>query len=116
MYKHKCDICGSEKSSSYTWYSSYDEAKKKTISHCQSCWDGEYISPSFAAEAVTSEGRRALHWNEIQSRVTTHEGEVLSGSKGESYQRNYSKQYLGRDLGSAHRATRHDVANFERRK
>ena len=42
--------------------------------------------------------QRKLHWGEIKSRVTTHEGEVLSGNKGRGYQQKYSKQYLGRDL------------------
>lgn len=42
--------------------------------------------------------QRAAHWNEIQSRVKTHEGELLSGDKGRSYQHKYSKSMLGRDL------------------
>ena len=41
---------------------------------------------------------RKLHWQEIKSRVTTHEGEPLSGKKGEEYKQKWSKQYLGRDL------------------
>ena len=28
---------------------------------------------------------RATHWNEIRSRVTTHEGETLSGKAGQDY-------------------------------
>ena len=42
--------------------------------------------------------KRALHWGEISSRVTTHEGELLNGKKGRDYARKYSKKYLGRDL------------------
>ena len=49
---------------------------------------------------------RKLHWQEIKSRVTTHEGEFLSGSKGEKYKRDYSQKYLGRDLSRP--------ANFDR--
>jgi len=44
------------------------------------------------------QGQRASHWGEIRSRVTTHEGELLSGKKGRDYARKYSKKYLGRDL------------------
>lgn len=42
--------------------------------------------------------QRAAHWDEIKSRVTTHEGEILSGKKGRDYMAKYSKKYLGRDL------------------
>ena len=42
--------------------------------------------------------KRKLHWQEIKSRVTTHEGESLSGKKGREYQQKYSKKYLGTDL------------------
>ena len=44
------------------------------------------------------QGARAAHWGEIRSRVTTHEGEILTGRKGRDYMRKYSKKYLGRDL------------------
>lgn len=39
--------------------------------------------------------KRTLHWTEILHRVTTHEGEHLSGEKGKKYQEKYGKQYLG---------------------
>ena len=42
--------------------------------------------------------QRAAHWNEIRKRVTTHEGEFLSGAKGQEYQEKWAKKYLGRDL------------------
>ena len=42
--------------------------------------------------------QRLNHWKEIKKRVTSHEGEFLSGEKGEKYQKKYSKQYLGKDL------------------
>ena len=42
--------------------------------------------------------QRTAHWNEIQSRVTTHEGELLSGNKGRDYQQRWSKKMLGKDL------------------
>ena len=43
--------------------------------------------------------QRIAHWEEIRSRVTTHEGEILAGQKGKDYQKKYSKQYLGKELG-----------------
>lgn len=43
-------------------------------------------------------GQRATHWGEIRSRITTHEGEILTGQKGREYARKYSKKYLGKDL------------------
>ena len=42
--------------------------------------------------------QRMAYWNEIKSRVTTHEGEMLSGQKGRDYQKKYSVKYLGKDL------------------
>ncbi len=42
--------------------------------------------------------QRIAHWQEISKRVTTHEGEFLSGNKGREYQIKYSKKYLGKDL------------------
>ena len=47
-----------------------------------------YILPS-------KKDRRMAHWREIKSRITTHEGEFVSGSKGESYQQKYGEKYLG---------------------
>ena len=40
------------------------------------------------------------HWKEIKKRVSSHEGELLSGEKGEKYQKKYSGQYLGKDLNT----------------
>lgn len=42
--------------------------------------------------------QRVMHWQEIKTRVTTHEGETLRGQKGKDYKERYSKQYLGSDL------------------
>ena len=49
---------------------------------------------------MSKTARRARHWGEIKSRVTTHEGELLSGQKGREYMRKYSKTYLGKDLSA----------------
>lgn len=57
--------------------------------------------------------RRAAHWKDIQSRVTTHEGELLSGKKGREYQEKYSKKYLGRDLSKPGVDVR-DVERYEK--
>lgn len=37
-------------------------------------------------------------WNEIGSRVTTHEGQELGGKAGRNYMNRHSKQCLGKDL------------------
>lgn len=58
--------------------------------------------------------QRAAHWNEIRSRVTTHEGELLSGTKGKEYQRRWSKKYLGKDLGSRPEVTVDRVDHYEK--
>lgn len=39
--------------------------------------------------------QRKSHWNEIRSRVTTHEGEFLHGKKGREYISKYGQKYLG---------------------
>lgn len=41
---------------------------------------------------------RVKHWEEIKSRIKTHDGEMLTGKAGREYQQKYSKRYLGRDL------------------
>ena len=61
--------------------------------------------------------QRAAHWQEIKSRVTTHEGELLSGQKGREYARKYSKKYLGRDLSErGFRVEPSEVERYEKNK
>jgi len=43
------------------------------------------------------------HLRHIRSRVKTHEGEFLSGRKGEQYIDKYSAKYLGKDLKNSYR-------------
>ena len=38
------------------------------------------------------------HLKDIRSRITTHEGELLSGSKGRAYMDKYSAKYLNKDM------------------
>ena len=38
------------------------------------------------------------HLRDIRSRVMTHEGEVLRGSAGETYQKKYAATYKGKKL------------------
>ena len=42
--------------------------------------------------------QRLAHWQDIAHRVTTHEGELLTGEKGRRYQEKYSERYLGKNL------------------
>lgn len=58
--------------------------------------------------------RRATHWREIQTRVTTHEGEFLHGEKGKKYQKKWSRQYLGRDLSKQSNVTAETVERYEK--
>lgn len=44
--------------------------------------------------------QRLSHWREIKNRVTSHEGEIISGGKGKDYKQKYSKKYLGVDLSA----------------
>ena len=43
------------------------------------------------------------HLVDIRSRVTTHEGELLIGSKGRNYMDKYSRKYLGKNLKESYR-------------
>jgi|GEM_PF-5228819 len=59
---------------------------------------------------------RASHWKDIQTRVTTHEGEILHGSKGREYQQKWSKDNLGRDIGNTRSVDVNDVERYEKTK
>lgn len=59
---------------------------------------------------------RALHWQEIKSRVRTHEGELLTGKQGREYQQKWSKDYLGTDLGNSQPIDVRTVQEFEANK
>ena len=61
-----------------------------------------------------SKQRRASHWNEIRKRITTHEGEVLSGRRGDAYQQKYGKKYLGTDLSRYKPVTEDQVKKYEK--
>lgn len=54
---------------------------------------------------------RMSHWRDIESRITTHEGELLSGKAGKDYQKKYSRQYLGRDLS---KPTNYSTPSFQK--
>ena len=55
--------------------------------------------PSASFNIGTSKSdTRVAHWKDIQSRVTTHDGQFLSGKAGREYQQKWSKKLLGKDL------------------
>lgn len=56
---------------------------------------------------------RANHWRDIQSRVKTHEGEVLKGEAGKKYQEKWSKEYLGKDLSQSKQADTKMVEQYQ---
>lgn len=60
--------------------------------------------------------QRAAYWGEIKKRVTTHEGEILHGSKGQHYQEKYGKQYLGRELKGGFKVDPRQVEQHEKTK
>jgi len=39
---------------------------------------------------------RIKHWEEIKKGVTTHEGEHLTGAKGDTYQKKWGEKMLGK--------------------
>lgn len=82
------------------WKSVWKQNKKmgKVIYFCQSAWGERPETSEALVVAPTKTDRRLAHWKEIKSRVTTHEGEMLNGVEGISYQKKWSKQYLGRDM------------------
>ena len=58
---------------------------------------------------LSKKEKRLQHWKSISTRVTTHEGEFLSGEKGRKYQIKYSGKYLGKDLGKPFNPNRADI-------
>lgn len=58
--------------------------------------------------------QRAQHWNDIRSRVRTHEGELLTGDAGKRYSEKYSEKYLGKDISNVKPITDSDVERFEK--
>jgi len=63
---------------------------------------------------TNSRQSRANHWNEIRSRVRTHEGELLSGTKARSYVEKFGKRYLGKDLSGMRPIDERRVEQFEK--
>lgn len=60
--------------------------------------------------------KRALHWKEIRSRVTSHEGELLTGERGRKYQDKWSRKMLGQDLSGRYKIDPSKVEHYERTK
>lgn len=83
------------------------------VKFCDDCWRGE---PSEEAIVILKDktAQRADYWNDIRTRVTTHEGEILHGRRGESYQKRYAKKYLGRDIGNTRPISADRVREFEK--
>lgn len=105
MKKKKCTQC---KRTDY-WESHSFIQDDEIILLCRDCYRGD--TPSVVA--VTKEDARAAHWNDIKTRVKTHEGELLIGKAGIQYQQRFSQKYLGRDLSSGRPADRFLVEGFQ---
>lgn len=88
-----CPTCGGKTGNEAIMDSIYG------ITCCQQCLDKSRMEQvSFDDSLVvglSSRDKRIAHWKKIKSRVTTHEGEMLTGQRGESYINKYGKQYLG---------------------
>lgn len=83
----------------------HDHFEWKNFGEGWVCRDGlqeaeDMMSKSDASFNIGSSGKAARinHWQEIQSRVTTHDGQLLSGTAGRNYQKKWSKKMLGKDL------------------
>ena len=92
-----CDFHEKEHES-WSWRTWTQEGK--LISFCRDGLDEASASYEGAGFFIGTghKDARLNYWKEIKSRVTTHEGELLSGNKGREYQQKYSKQYLGKDM------------------
>ena len=69
---------------------------------CQDCKDrrnaedyGVFSSNTPTIITSSKQDKRVAHWQDIKNRVTTHEGEFLTGDRGRKYQDKYGKKYLG---------------------
>ena len=60
---------------------------------------------------VSKKDARIAHWRDIQSRVTTHDGQFLKGKSGRDYQKKYSKKMLGKDLSQP---TNYNTPSFQK--
>lgn len=89
-----CPQCGSKTGNLAIMHPIYGPTR------CQQEVDADNISYTEEAVAIGmgKKEKRMAHWDEIRSRVTTHEGEFLSGKAGREYQKKWSKQMLGTDL------------------
>jgi len=96
--KFKCDYHG--KKHDDTNWRTYFPSGGKLYTICSEGMNPPSPSSVGPTLGVSATGKRLSHWGDIKSRVTTHEGEMLTGAKGRDYQKKYSKQYLGKDMSA----------------
>ena len=97
MARNKC-VYHRKEHDDFHWKGFFNE-KKKLVYICSEGMDPP-ARPSGILLGTSKTDKRLAHWEDIKSRVTTHEGEFLTGLKGREYQQKYSKQMLGRDLSA----------------
>jgi hypothetical protein len=101
-----CYLCGADSWENQLWVI-VDEGRR-----CRDC----NPSSNVQLKALDKDNTRALYWQDIQSRVTTHEGEFLSGRAGREYQEKWSKKMLGKDLTQTRRADAQMVKEYQYKK
>ena len=87
-----CDFCYIEHDD-YQWKVRIQDEKLITL--CRQAFSSLPVSPAGSSMDLSKRGKRLTHFKEITTRVRTHEGELLSGVKGQKYQQRYGEKYLG---------------------
>ena len=87
-----CAFC-EEKHDDFNWKTRIESGK--LVNLCRKTFDHSPDVSTGVPPDLSRKGKRVNHWQEIASRVRTHEGELLSGNKGRDYQQRYAQKHLG---------------------
>lgn len=87
-----CNFC-EVKHDDYQWRFRIENGEP--IHLCRKAFDSIPDIPTGVPVDLSKKGKRLAHWKEITTRITTHEGELLSGSRGREYTQKFGQKYLG---------------------
>lgn len=87
-----CDFC-LKKHDDYYWKVRIENGR--TRNYCSNILDNNSSSSPAITVGLSKSGKRLNHWKEIKARITTHEGEFLTGKEGQAYQKKYGQKYVG---------------------